>query len=225
MEKVRENRKNKIESKKIKWELLPLQFILAVLPLIMYVYVGTSGYSAYEWNSLNDVYVDVFLHGKMMVFMVLALVILVLAVYKTVKIRRENRKKALCNFIPLFVYAFFVILATICSVNMNYSLHGSMDAKEPFGVLAGYVIVAFYTYLVIDSKDELMQVLPAAVFGGTCMAVLGVLQTIGKDPFGVEAVQHLFVSQEFIDTYGYLQLNFPVGQAYGTLFNPNYVGT
>lgn len=225
MEKIRENKKQKIEKRKMKWELLPLQFILAVLPLILYVYVGNSGYSAYEWNSLNDFYVDVFLHGKMTVFMVLVPILLVLAVYKTVKLRREQRKKALCSFIPLFVYLCFVLLATVCSVDMNYSLYGSMDAKEPVGVLIGYVVVAFYAYLVMDSKEDLMQMIPAAVIGGTGMAVLGVLQTIGKDPLVMEAVQHLFTSREFIDTYGYLKLNFPVGQAYGTLFNPNYVGT
>lgn len=225
MEKVRENRKKQMKKRKMKWELLPLQFILAVLPLIVYVYIGNSGYSAYSWNSLNDIYVDVFLHGKMIVFMVLASIVLLLAAYKTVKLRREDRKKVLCRFIPLFVYLGFVLLSTICSADMKLSLQGSMDAKEPVGVLLGYVVVVFYAYLVIDSLEDLMQLLPAAVIGGVCMAVIGVMQTIGKDLLAMEAVQHLYVSEEFLNTYGYLHLTFPVGMAYGTLFNPNYVGT
>jgi len=225
MEKVLENKKKNKEKKKINWGLLPLQFILAVLPLILYCQWGFSGYSAYAWFSEQDFYVDAFLHGKMMVFMVLAAVMLVLVIYKIIKLKGNIRKKSVCRFIPLFVYAIFVVLSTICSVNIQYSVYGSMDAKEPVGVLLGYVVVAFYAYLVIESKEDLMQLLSAVIIGATGMAIVGVLQAVGKDPFAYEAVQRLFVSKEFIDTYGYLQLHFPEGQAYGTLFNSNYVGT
>ena len=129
---------------------------------------------------------------------------------------REDRKKALCHFIPLFVYFGFVVLSTICSENITYSLSGSMDAKEPFGVLTGYVIVAFYAYLVIDDIGDLGHLTAAAVIGGAGMAVVGVLQVIGKDPLTTEFVQRMFAGKEFIETYGLLHLTFPVGQAYGT---------
>lgn len=225
MEKVLENKKKYKEKKKINWGLLPLQFILAVLPLIMYSYAGYSGYGAYAWFSEVDFYVDAFLHGKMIVFMVLSAVVLVLAVYKTVKLTRESRKTALCKFIPLFLYMGFVLLSTICTVNTEYSLYGSMDAKEPVGVLIGYVVVAFYAYLVIESKEDIKPLISAAVLGGFCMAFVGVLQAIGKDPLLLEAVQRMFTSREFIENFGYLELHFPEGQAYATLFNSNYVGT
>ncbi len=224
MMKDQENRKQNTE-RKIKWALLPLQFILTVFPLILYAYAGNSGYSAYAWSSVNDFYVDIFLHGKMVVFTVLAVVLLALIVRKIVKMGKDTRKKSLWTFLPMFLYLFFVLLSTICSINMEYSLLGSMDAKEPVGVLIGYVLTVFYAYLVIDSKDDLMQLLPAAVIGGFCMALLGVLQTIGKDPLVMEAVQNIYASSAFRSNYGYLALQFPVGVAYGTLFNPNYVGT
>ena len=219
-------KKNQVKQKEgWNWKLLPLQFVLCVLPLVLYLFIGNSGYGEYPWHSMDDSYSDVFLHGKMIVFMIAAVVTLGLAIYKTIKTDKEIRKENLLRFLPLFGYSFFVLLSTICSENYSFSLLGSMDAKEPIGVLLGYVIVAFYAYIVIDSMEDVKQLTTAAVIGGACMALLGVLQTIGKDPLATEVVQRLFAGNEFINTYGKLQLNFPVGQAYCTLFNPNYVGT
>lgn len=218
--------KNQVkQSKGWNWKLLPLQFVLCLLPLVLYLYTASSGYGVYPWHSVDDYYSDVFLHGKMIVFTVAAAVALGLAIYKIIKMDREQRRSSLICFLPMFVYMLFVILSTICSENLTYSVFGSMDAKEPVGVLLGYAIVAFYAFVAIDSMDDVNQITTAGVIGGTLMALVGVLQTIGKDPLLNEGIQRLFAGSKFINTYGPLQLNFPVGQAYGTLFNPNYVGT
>lgn len=223
MKQTNKEKKTKKQSRNLK--LLPLQLILAVLPLVLYLQIGSSGYSDYAWSSSNDTYLDIFLHGKMVVFLVLAAVALGLTVYKLIKMDKQERKQSLKRFIPLFVYLGLVILSTICSQNISYSLFGSMDAKEPVTVLTGYVVVVLYAYLVIESMDDMKQLIGAAMVGSVCMASLGVLQAVGKDPLLMEGVQRLFAGNEFIDTYGTLQLTFPVGMAYGTLFNPNYVGT
>lgn len=212
-------------NKKRRWELLPLQITIMLLPLMLYLYLGRSGYSIYAWNALNDTYLDVFLHGKMVVFQVVSVVVFGLSVYKLIKLNAEKRKRLIARFIPLFAYLGFVILSTICSTNMKFSFLGSMDAKEPFGVLAGYVLVAFYAYAIVDELSDLLQLMTAAVIGAFVMAVLGVLQAIGKDPLAVETVQRLFVNSDFMNMYGPLQLTFKAGHAYGTLYNPNYVGT
>ena len=210
---------------KQKLKLLPLQMILAILPFLLCLRVESSGLGAYPWNSADDRYVDIFLQGKMVTFIALAAVLLCLTVYKLVNMDKQERKQNLLRFIPLLLYLFFVLLSTIGSENMNYSLWGAMDAKEPVTVLAGYVTVALYTYLIIDSVEDIRQLAVAAVAGGFCMAVLGVLQAIGKDPLMLKEVQVLFAGRKFMETYGSMKLSFPVGMAYGTLYNPNYVGT
>ena len=226
IDKTNEKEKHSVNKKRsFRWGLLPLQFILIFIPLILRAHIGASGYSVYSWHSAEDAYLDVFLWGKTVAFTVVAAVTVLLAVYKTVKLDKDSRKQALKTFIPLFVYFGFVLISTICSENITYSLYGSMDAFEPFFVLAGYVIVAFYAYLVIDDMEDLSGLTAAAVLGGVLMALIGVLQVIGKDPLITEAAQRIFVGKEFMETHGMLQLAFPVGQAYGTLYNPNYVGT
>ena len=224
MSKSQRKRKS-IQKKDRSWELFPLQFILAVLPLILYLYQGTSGYGIYPWNQPWDDYVDVFLHGKMIVFLGVSVVVLVLTVRKVWQLAAEERKKLLLRFLPLAIYFFMVILSTICSEYKQYSLFGAMDQKEPFFVLAGYVIVLLYAYLVLDTTEDVLRLVTAAMLGSACMSVLGVLQAVGRDPLATATVQRLFAGNEYVDMYGPLQLSFPVGQAYGTLFNPNYAGT
>jgi len=208
-----------------KWKLIPLQMILAVLPLVLYLRVDNSGLAGYMWNSSDDTYLDMFLHGKMVVFIVLAAVILCLTVLRMIALDKQERKRYFLVFLPLFVYSGFVVVSTIFSENIRYSLWGAMDAKEPVFVLLGYVMVAFYACLVVESVEDIKALTGAAVAGSAFMALLGVLQAVGKDPLLTEGVQSLFVDRTFMETYGLLQLTFPEGMAYGTLFNPNYVGT
>lgn len=205
--------------------LLPLQFVLAVLPFIMLLYQGNSGYAAYTWNGVQDEYLDVFLHGKMIAFIVAAAVMLALAVYRTLQLNNMERKALLKTFLPMVIYTVLVLISTVCSENLKGSLTGAMDQKEPVWVLLGYVIVLAYAYLVINDREDWMQLANAAIIGSFFMAILGTMQAIGKDPMTWEWVQRLFAGKNFIEQNGMLTLAFPVGQAYITMFNPNYVGT
>lgn len=219
------NKKNNREGYAWNRNLWPLQIILAVLPLILHLKVESSGYGRYAWNAENDTYLDIFLHGKMVLFLVLSVIILCALIVKLYRMDKQARKTSILRFIPAFVYLGLALLSTVCSKNPSHSFIGAMDAKEPITVLLGYIVVTFYSFLVVESIEDISQLAGAAVAGSACMAVLGGLQAIGKDPLLLESVQRLFVEDAFIDTYGLLTLTFPEGMAYATLFNPNYVGT
>ena len=210
--------------KKWNWKLLPVQLILSILPLILYLQIDYSGYSKYAWNSKSDIYLDVFLHGKMVAFIALTAVLLLLLIYKVKKMNKRLRKESLLRFAPILVYLFFVVLSTICSEDITSSWYGAMDAKEPAMVLFGYVVAVLYVFIAVESAEDLLQLVGAAVFGAFCMAVVGVFQALGNDPVLWESVQNLY-AKEFINNGGALNAVFPKGVAYGTLYNPNYVGT
>ena len=224
---IQKKDKNVQAMKKVQWNwwLLPLQFVLGILPLVMALYQGSSGYAAYTWNGVQDAYLDVFLHGKMVAFIIVSAITLALVVYRTIQLKNAERKALLRTFIPMIIYTVMVLLSTFLSENLEGSLTGAMDQKEPVWVLLGYVVVLVYAYLVIERKEDWNQLTYAAIFGSCLMALLGVMQAIGKDPMTWEWVQRLFVGREYIQKYGLLKLVFPVGQAYVTMFNPNYVGT
>ncbi|MGN0505099.1 MAG: O-antigen ligase family protein [Lachnospiraceae bacterium] len=208
-----------------KLKLLPLQFILAVLPLITYYYQGHSGYGKYGWNSENDTYHDFFLHYKMIAFIIVSIVMFVGVFFAFREKKKEQWRKLLLCFTPLFVYLFFVVLSTAFSADYALSFFGAMEQNEPFPVLFGYVITAFYAWLVVEREEDVRALTGAAVVGAVCMALLGVLQALGKDPLTMEGVQRLIADDKVLEEYGLFVLSFPSGQAYGTLFNPNYVGS
>lgn len=213
------------QQKKMNYKLFPLQMIAAVLPLILRLYVGNSGYGVYAWNSLDDRYVDLFLHGKMVFFLIVAAVLLILTATQLIKTERNERKKILLRFLPIFIYGFLAVVSTVCSEYKSIAVCGGMDVKEPLFVLLGYVAVALYAYLVIETEEDIRSLLTSALIGGGCMALLGVLQTVGEDPLLHRGVQILYAGKSFIETQGTFSLSFPEGMAYGTLYNPNYVGT
>lgn len=216
---------HKAKNQGIQWKLLPLQFILVLLPLITYYYYGHSGYTGYGWNSVTDDYHDFFLHYKMIAFTAVAAVMLVGVVLKLKKQGVARCRKHLFVFAPLLVYLLCLILSTVFSENYALSFLGAMDQKEPFFVLFGYVITVLYAYLVLETEEDLQNLAMAAVLGAFLMAVTGVLQTIGHDPFQTLPVQRMIADNEVLELYGSFVLNFPKGMAYGTLYNPNYVGT
>ncbi len=210
--------------RKRNWWLLPLEIILCILPLILRLYIKSSGYGIYPWHSEYDEYADVFLHYKMIVFIILSGIILLAVIWKLTKMEKKERKRSLLIFLPLFIYAIFVILSTIASNDLDYSLYGAAAQNEPVFVLLGYVIVALYAYITVNTLADVKQIMNAALIGAFIMTSIGVLQVMGKDPLSLESVQRFFVDAEIL-AQGPLVLKFPVGQAYGTLYNPNYVGS
>lgn len=213
------------QNRKQNYKLVPLQIILALLPLVLRLHVGKSGYAGYPWNSFDDTYVDLFLHGKMILFLILAVTIGILTVSRLIKTERNERKKVLLRFLPLFLYGLLVVASTVLSEHKSIAVYGGMDAKEPLFVLLGYVVVALYAYLTVESEEDIHRLLTAALTGGTCMALLGVLQAAGADPLLNRNIQILMAGKSHIEKNGTFLLAFPEGMAYGTLFNPNYVGT
>lgn len=206
-------------------KLLPLQFIIALLPLITYYYCGHSGYGSYGWHSLDDTYHDFFLHYKMICFIVVAAVMLVTAFFIQRKKGNGQWKKLLISFAPLLVYLACAMLSTAFSKDYALSFLGAMEQNEPFPVLLGYVVTAVYAWLVIEKEEDMQSLIDAALIGGVAMALLGVLQAVGMDPFTKEWGQKLITDNAVLEQYGLFVLRFPKGQAYGTLFNPNYVGS
>ena len=54
-----------IQNKAGTWKILPLQLIVLMLPLIVRLYQGDSGYGEYPWYGVEGTYYDLFLHFKM----------------------------------------------------------------------------------------------------------------------------------------------------------------
>lgn len=213
------------EKKDSNRKLLPLQFILCILPLVAIHYQASSGLAQYTWHSERDIYHDFFLHFKMILFIIAAVMMLALLIFEMKKESKEERKKLLFLFLPLLCYLFFAVISTIFSIDKGYSLLGGFEAKEPLPVILGYGITALYAFVNVKTKEDVIQLAKAAVAGAIMVAIIGLLQAVGSDPLVWEWVQKLIVDDSLLEQTGYFVAVFPKGMVYTTLFNPNYVGT
>lgn len=216
--------KNKVQNSR-NIMLLPLEFILCILPLITIHYQAQSGLSEYSWHSETDTYHDFFLRYKTWFFIAVSCIMLLMIIFQIKKSTVEERKKTFFLFLPLLVYLFFVVLSSILSLQHEYSFFGSYEAMEPLPVLFGYVIAALYAYLTVKTTQDILQLTKSLVIGAGIMVIFGLFQAAGTDLLLLEGVQHLIVSEQVLTEGGYFTSIFPKGQVYATLFNPNYVGS
>lgn len=200
--------------------LIPFIATIIIIPLIVRYHSFENHLSTETWHKTEVMSHELFLYYKSVWFIgfsVLLLFLLVSALLiKSKKIRFE------AEYIPLAIYFVFVVLSTIFSVNIYFSLHGIEGHFESVWVLIGYVIILLYGSIMADNTKA-VKVIMWGLFAGTfILTVLGVFQAFKLDFFLSDWIKIFMMPSDMQDTK--MKLNFPLGQVYITLYNPNYVG-
>ena len=153
--------------------------------------------------------------------MVAVAVMLVLVGVKWIKQGKEVFSLKL--FAPLFAYMLFVFLSSVCSEYQEYVWSYSYEQFESAFVLLGYALLTYYAYLYVDSEYGVKIFMWILAAMALIMSVLAVFQMVGYDFFATELGQYLLLSKEYRNSGNEIQ--FSMGNmAYGTLYNPNYLG-
>ncbi len=202
--------------------LLPLLIIVAILPLIMRLHIYNAHLSDNVWFSVEDEYADFFLYGKQVVFLILSLFMALLASYQCYKDRKILNIPKI--FIPLTLYAFFIILSTLLSKYKYYSFHGIYEQFESAFVLLGYILTTFYVYLIIKTEKEIKYIIAALLIGSLILGFIGLTQISGNDFFTTQTGWRLVTHRGYWNAKDLFNFNF-ANTVYLTLYNPNYVGT
>lgn len=203
--------RSKIESKLL---LLPIIFIVTILPLITHFHTYKAGLSTFDWFSKTDEYDDVFLFYKQWFFVFVSAVIL-----SIICIRAYKNKKSFPFapiFIPLGVYALLALLSTIFSKYQRFGFTGIYAQFENVFCLLGYVLVVYYIFLIVKSEYEVKLLIDALAVGALILCTLGTFQALGYDFLLTKAGQTILGAN--------VKLEFGKGRTYATLYNPNYVG-
>lgn len=213
--------KNKERSKaESQYLLLPLFVILTILPLVLKVHTYNNHLSSFSWGPLNEASIDIFLFGKQWIFVIIAIVLSAILLIRALIDKKTLKFSKL--FLPLFVYGALALLSSIFSEHKSLSFIGSYDQFENVFCLLGYVLVAYYAYLIIQSESELTMMIHALAYGALILGIIGSFQA-----FGLDYVNSSFFHQ-LIESGGYdpasFSNTFKEGRVFTTLFNPNYVG-
>ncbi|MCR5323437.1 MAG: O-antigen ligase family protein [Lachnospiraceae bacterium] len=209
-----------------KWiSLVPLIAVLAVVPLIMRAYLFDNGLQYYDFFDTEGDKPDFFLHGKMVMFICLSVVMLCLLIAKLVIEKKEIKFTKI--FIPLGVYGLMALLSSIFSEHQPYPWTGIFSHFESVFVLLGYIITAYYAFLFINDERDIKILLSALAVSAIIMVALGISQAFFTDFFNTELGYRTIVpaSLRNILIRDKIEFEFQEGSVYLTLFNPNYVGS
>lgn len=203
--------------------MLPIVLVAGIVPLLVHQVTFKTEMVKYAWYSNVNEYAEFFLAIKSIALSVL---MVVMAVLIGIRIWKEKKKVPFVKLlIPLLVYWGMALISSIASVNRRYSFLGGFEHFESILVISCYVIIVYYIFLYAQTKEELRVVVDAICFSSTIIGLIGTLQGVGIDYLKSPLVQKLISSRKFLESMGgELQLNFGDGQAYATLYNPNYLG-
>jgi len=124
--------------------LLPLMLLLAVVPLIVYLkVVPLTGASFDFWTGQKE-NMDFFSYYKM-VWILISSILSVVVLASVVTFYGFERLRGSYYYIPIAIYAFFVILSTEFSQYTDVSLTGFTDRYEGMYVLLAYMAILFVT--------------------------------------------------------------------------------
>lgn len=199
--------------------LFPIIAVLAVIPLITYMYKYNTKLDSFEWYTAATTAVDFFLYYKMFFiivtacYMVCCIVYMVLnEYYSTVWIK---------SLIPLAIYAVITFISACASKNSYFSFHGIYEQFEPVWVLLGYCVFVYYSFFLLRSETNVKRVMKWFVIGVCVMTALGLSQVFSHDFFRTDLGKSLIIPSNLRDT---IDFKFELGRAYLTLYNPNYIG-
>lgn len=222
--KDKNNYKNEITSNvKTNWlGLLPIIFVIAVLPFIVRLYEYETPLSEYPWFSYNNQYIDFFLYYKQWLFIsvsfIMALIIIVKAYIN------KTTLKFTPIFVPLAVYALLALLSSIISKYRSYSFTGMFEQFESVFVLLGYCLVVYYIYLAVQTEQDIKLIINSLLVSVLLLGALGLTQYLGHDFFATETGLKLITPSIYWNSLDTIRFNFAKNRVYLSLYNPNYVG-
>ena len=200
--------------------LLPIIIAVMIIPNVVRIQYYDPGLSGYSWFPNENNLMDMFMYWKNKAMMLLD--VLLLAGYVYLAVKRQFSKERI--FIPLGIYAFMIVVSTICSVAPHQTWNGFYGMLESVYAVFGYCLICYYTVSIIKSEKQLKIVMAALCAGVLVLTAIGISQFFKADFFMTDLGKDLLFPSIYEGFKDYMKLSFGEGRVYTTLYNPNYVG-
>lgn len=220
MAKVNKAKNKKLENGDALWI---FGFIVAIIPFIVQLKVmdlSTHLDYYYNWDG-SDVYGDFFSYYKSWMIIIFAILSLYSVYIKsTEEFISDYIKKEL--YIKLMgIFTFFILLSFVFSKYKYVAFFGFVDRFEGTLVWISYMIIMFTASIYLDSRSKVDYVLKALVYSSIVMSIIGFTQYKNINIFNFEPLKSLVT----LGVTGNPEIQAWKNIAYGTLYNPNYVGS
>ncbi|MGS0973581.1 MAG: O-antigen ligase family protein [Candidatus Izemoplasmataceae bacterium] len=203
--------------------LLPVLFIIAIVPLIVFAkVVEIDGLESANWSG-GTVHFDFFSYYKSIYFIVAsyigALILLILYWLDRLDFVKTKYYK------PMAIYAIFVFISFVFAKDIDVALRGFIEMFQGIFVLLGYLLLMITIINLVKEEKHVKAIVGAFLFVGTIIGLIGAGQYFGHDIFRTSFGQLLILPKELHPLAEDLTFSFADFAVYATLYNTNFVGS
>lgn len=211
----------------VKWHyLIPTIFIVAILPLIVYLkVVPLTGVTFDYWLGTKENY-DFFSYYKAICLVIAASTALFFVLVR-VFLNDSNvfKREFKYYYIGTAIYLLAIIASTVASDYRSVASSGFPDRYEGVYVLIAYLAVFFTTTSLVNNDKQIKIVLASLLVGAFIIGTIGILQYVGYDLLKVDFIKQLYIPKEYEFLADKLTFLFDKNSIYATLYHYNYVGS
>lgn len=219
--------KETIRERKTIGTLLPIIFVLAVVPLVCIIHKYDCGLETNAWFSKAGTVYDFFLYYKSKILLIIGVVLACMAgnyLYsKKETVFRDDRSRYVLICLGCFIA--FSLVSVLFSYSPGEAFWGGYEQWEGFVALFTYALIFLFTYAFLHHEGELYVLFGAFAVGALIVGVLGVFQAAGYDYMKSGWMHAILTSLESSVLKMKVALSFEEGMVYSTLYNPNYIGS
>ena len=204
--------------------LIPLFFIIAVIPLIMRgTVIDLSELEESVWIN-QDTRFDVFSYWKSIWFVIATFLatgsMIWLHLNKQIEI-----KWPLWLSVPIGIYLFFTLASYLNSPDLGLAARGFIEIFQGVFVMMAYGLIIFVAMNLFRKESDIEWLLYSLMFIWTVVFFIGFSQYFGFDVFRYEWVQRIILPPSLESLVGNLNFTFGPRTIYATMYNTNFVGS
>jgi O-antigen ligase len=193
----------------------------SLVPLLIYVRIDLLGGRKKEFWSNLDKKLDIFTLIKSEVLILIGAFLLITFLFIIIQKGFKLNIKLYHKLVLVFLG--FVLLSSLVSEYKYISFNGFLTRYEGFFVYFVYIIIFLSTTFFI-SKYSIERIVFFILISACIMSILGIAQYYGKDFLDTAFVKILILPPRLMHLIDDFHLRFNK-EVYGTLFNPNYMGS
>lgn len=203
--------------------LLPLMFIVAILPLIVYAkIINLDDIERLNWKG-GETNTDFFGYYKAMFFAASAFLSGILLVL--LKLTGVPSLKKSKYYIPLGIYLLFVVVSYFLSDYDIVAGRGFVEQFQGVWVMVAYGLVIATVINYVQNEKHVRLLIGSYIFVGIITAVIGMGQYFGHDFFRTDFGKYLILPENLHHIAETLEFKFEEKEIYATMYNTNFVGS
>lgn len=204
------------------YQIMPVLIITAIVPLLVRATPINYPMNQFFWFSDTTKFYDLY---SLIKSNVIILVALYMTIYMVIQIHKKNIiPKIGVLYLSSGVYAFFIILSTVMSVDPYISTRGFYERFENVFVLLGYLVIMLFTYHFVTSDNAIKTLVKWFTYSNIFLCFIGLLQFVGLEPLFNKFSRLFTFSISLLSLEAKLNLTLPKRVISQTLYHYNYVG-